>query len=336
MECGRRLTPQGVFCGHCGHRVWRPAAAPSVGAGSAGPTLVGSDPLAAIGTQLRAVPWAALLPLRAWWADGAWRRGWVGLFSVFAIAPFLLLRLTADDQDIHRIAWGFALYFALLWFVVLRGIIRPTGFNWWALARVALMSIVLAPAIAIFLEQHLAPQDSNFVQMVVGVGLPEELAKALAIYLFVFRSKTASSTRTYLFAGAVSGLSFGAAEAVSYTQHYADLASYLSPTSYTALITWRLLTDSLLHAVMAGICAYFIGLAAHYRASRWPLILSGLVLAAVLHGAYDSLASGWPGTIVAAVIIFIFAGYVRSGDQIAARLGGTLPQSVSPLKGTLP
>ena len=286
-----------------------------------------ADPLEAFGTGLRAVPWTVLLPLRSWWVHAAWRRGWVGLFFVFAVTPFVLLRLTSEDQDIHRIAWGFALYFAMLWFVVLYGIIRPSAVNWWALLRVALASVVLAPAIAIFLEEHLAPADSNLIQLVAGVGLPEELAKALAVYLFVFRSRAATSVRTYMFAGAVSGLAFGAAEAVSYTQRYADLASYLSPSSYTALITWRLLTDSLLHAVMAAICAYFIGLAPQHRMSRWPLIVSGLALAGLLHGAYDALAAGWPGTAIAALILFVFAGYVRTGDEIASRVSRALPSA---------
>lgn len=329
-ECGQKLAPQASFCTHCGHGVWGSPGASSTSIDSP----AAADPFASLGGQLRAVPWVQLLPMRSWWADGAWHRGWVGLFSLFAVAPFLLLRLTADDEDVRRIAWGFALYFALLWLVVLHGIIRPIALQWWMLVRVAVTSIVLAPPIAIFLEQHLAPQDSNFVQMVAGVGLPEELAKALAVYLFVFRSKAPSGTRTFLFAGAVSGLAFGAAEAVAYTQKYADLSAYLTPTSYTALITWRLLTDSLLHALMAGICAYLIGVAAQHRTSRWPLIGGGLALSAVLHGAYDTLASGWPGTIVAAAIVFIFAGYVHSGDQIAARVTGVTAQlRPSTLKG---
>ncbi|WP_256793257.1 PrsW family glutamic-type intramembrane protease [Terrabacter sp. Ter38] len=236
------------------------------------------------------------------------------------IAPFFLLRLTADDQEIDRIAWGFAGYFALLWFVVLYGLIRPERIDWLVLLRVALVTAVVGTALAIFLESRMAPDDSNFVKMVVGVGLPEELAKALGVYLFLFRARRVFSSRSYIFAGAVSGLAFGAAEAVGYTQKYADLAEYLWPSSYTALITWRLLTDSLLHALMAAICAYFLGLAARYPASRWPLIISGLGLAALLHGAYDALSSGWLGTVVAAVIVFIFAGYVRTGDQITQRL----------------
>lgn len=334
VHCGHSLPEQAAFCTNCGQSVavamsaffttppvalrQRTAPPPSRVARAAA-----TDPLSALGEQLRVVPWFMLVPLRSWWADGAWRRGWIGLFSGFAVAPFVLLRITANDQDIHRIAVGFAMYFAFLWFVVLYGLIRPERIDWWLLGRVALFTAAAGTAIAIFLEKHLAPDDSNLLQMIVGVGIPEEFAKAVPVFLFVFRSKTAFATRTYLFVGAVSGLVFGAAEAVSYSERYATLAHYLSPSSFTAVVTWRLLTDSLLHAALAGIVAYYIGIAFRYQRARWLLIAIGLVLAAVLHGTYDSLSSGWPGTFTAAAIVFVFAGYVRGGDAIADRLAGT-------------
>src|SRR6476619_6499974 len=126
-RCGHQLTGGGAFCGQCGNAVTpalAPTAAPAEQGGAAPQAQTSppqppgaADPLAALGSQIRAVPWTELVPLRAWWSDGGWRQGWVGLFSVFAIAPFILLQLTAGDEDVHRIAWGFALYFALLWFV---------------------------------------------------------------------------------------------------------------------------------------------------------------------------------------------------------------------------
>lgn len=112
--------------------------------------------------------------------------------------------------------------------------------------------------------------------------------------------------RTYLFAGALSGIAFGAAEAVAYTASYTN--SYDTSSGPVAVIVWRLLSDSLLDAVFAGICAFFVGLAARYRDSAWKLMLAGLGLTAVLHGAYDAWSNGWLGTVVAALSVFIFAG----------------------------
>ena len=187
IHCGQPLDDGAAFCTGCG----QPVADMLIAAPQHKPS-VAPDPLAAIGEQLRTVPWSMLVPLRSWWADGAWRRGWIGLFCLFAIAPFFILQATADDQDIRRIALGFAVYFALLWLVVLYGLIRPPELNPWMLVRVVLFTVAAGTAIALFLEKHLAPDDTNMLRMILGVGIPEEFAKALAVYLFVFRSSDAA------------------------------------------------------------------------------------------------------------------------------------------------
>lgn len=56
-----------------------------------------------------------LFPLRDWVADRTWWRGPLGLFAAFAAAPFLLIRTKQNDNDMTRAAWGFAVYFALMW-----------------------------------------------------------------------------------------------------------------------------------------------------------------------------------------------------------------------------
>lgn len=119
------------------------------------------------------------------------------------------------------------------------------------------------------------------------------------------------------FAGAVSGLTFGTAEAVTYTIAYEQVLSSTATTQYTSVLVWRLLSGSLFHACMAGIVAFFIGLAHYHRRQAWVLILVGLSVAAVLHGTYNRLSEGWGGVAVAALIMFVFAGYVRSGDEVA-------------------
>jgi RsiW-degrading membrane proteinase PrsW (M82 family) len=329
-ECGHEFVPGASFCIECG----APAASDLPGSSAAMavagaqpllPTPLNSgpskDPFSSLGARLSSVPWAELVPLRSWWTEGEWRRGWVGLFSLFALAPFLLLQITADDDDIQRVAWGFAIYFALMWFIVFYALIRPERLDLWVVLRIVLFTAVAGTAIAVVIEKRLiTTTDPGIVRLILGVGLPEELAKALAVYLFVFLAKGATTPRTFLFAGAVSGLAFGAAEAVTYTQQYADIASYLSANSLTSLVIWRLLSDSLLHATLAGICAYFVGLAYQHRGAQWSLIAIGVGLAAILHGVYDATASGWSGTFTAALIVFIFAGYVASGDRIAAQL----------------
>jgi hypothetical protein len=71
---------------------------------------------------------------------------------VFATAPFVLLHLTADDADITRAAWGYALYFGLLWLLGMRALIRPETQSKWLLGRVVAFTAVAGVALAIALE----------------------------------------------------------------------------------------------------------------------------------------------------------------------------------------
>lgn len=319
-NCGGRREPGARFCPGCGVPLDGRVVGDVVPVAASGP----ADPLAAFGEHLRSVPWADLVPLRSWWADGGWRRGWVGLFGLFAVSPFVLLRATSGSDNVKAVAWGFSVYFAVMWMIAIFALVRPERVEVWRLVRIALFTSVAGVAIALLLERHLAPQDgAGLFRMIVGVGFPEELAKAAAVYLFIFRRPGAGSTRVFLFAGAVSGLAFGAAEAVAYSTSYAQLAPYLTTSSYTSMEVWRLLTDSLFHACIAGIGAYFIGLAYASRASRAVLIAAGLAVTSVLHGAYDTFADSWAGTALAALIVFVFIGYVRSGDAIARRLAAS-------------
>ena len=116
----------------------------------------------------------------------------------------------------------------------------------------------------------------------------------------------------------MSGLAFGAAEAVTYTVAYATFLDL--DDGGLAVTLWRLLCGGLFHACMAGIVAFFIGLAAWYRDIRYHLLGFGLLIAGVLHGLYNYLLDGWGGAALAALTVFTFVGYARSGDQIGAKL----------------
>ncbi len=138
----------------------------------------------------------------------------------------------------------------------------------------------------------------------------------------MYRSQAEYSLRSFLFLGAVSGPAFGAAEAVSYSTAYASALPYLDDASSAIVIEiWRLLTDSLFHACLAGVTAFFIGLAYHYRAFHVGLIGFGLAFAAVMHDLCDNFASNWIGTALAVFIVFVFVGYVATGDQIGSQFG---------------
>lgn len=337
--CGQPAILGGAFCGECGAPLTATAtsttgayaADPADSAGSrvAGPEVHLPSPGPALGgliSDLQALPVRTLVPLRAWWTDGVWRKGWTGMFLFAALAPFFLIHLADSGHSSKSVSWGFSLYFAFVWFLALHTLIRPRDVTWGVLARVAVFTVIAGVAIAIGLEKHLAAGEMSLTKYIFGVGVPEELAKALAVYLFVFRSPQRHDLRSYLFIGAVSGLAFGTAEAVSYSQMYAQVGLFTDASSTITTAVWRLVTDSVFHACMAGITGFFIGLARHYRRKATALMLFGLALAALLHGLYDNFADGWTGLVFATAIVFAFVGYVHTGEQIGAELTGTEPE----------
>jgi RsiW-degrading membrane proteinase PrsW (M82 family) len=296
------------------------AAAPT---GTTGPTLDARAVAGAVQSlvgEFQQLPIRTLVPLRAWWQARVWQQPWAALFLIAAVTPFVLLHLGGGDaQNFHQVAWGFSIYFAFIWFIALFVLVRPDQLDWPLLGKVAVFTAVLGVAIALFLEKHLASGEMNVVKYVLGVGVPEEIAKAAAVYVFVYRARQVATMRTFLFVGAVSGLAFGAAEAVSYSTAFAESLPFVDNAG-AAVTTeiWRLLTDSLFHACLAGISGFFFGLARIHQSYRVGLIGFGLAFTGLLHGLYDNFAEGWTGAALAIAIIVIFVGYVASTDQIAA------------------
>jgi RsiW-degrading membrane proteinase PrsW (M82 family) len=278
------------------------------------------DQLASVAKKIADLHYGTLLPVRAFWESKAWRAGWTGLFGLAALVPFFLLHLAANSQDIGTLAWGFSLYFAVIWLIAIRMLVRPDAVSWRVLVPVALFTMVAGVTIAITLERSLGASGRGWFENILTVGLPEELSKALAVFVFVFLFNRPLSPKTYLYVGAVSGLAFGVAEAASYSVLYSKLLPEVTSTApIIGAEIWRLITDSLLHAALTGTACYFIGLAARHRRQAVPLIVLGLVVASVLHGTYDTFAANWLGFVLAALIIFVFVGYVTAGDAISER-----------------
>jgi RsiW-degrading membrane proteinase PrsW (M82 family) len=288
---------------------------PNAAAGQTGATNGTADVL---GGSLGHLPLRELLPLHPWWTAGGWREGGAALFLVMALAPFALLQITSDDTDVRRAAIGFAVYFAVLWLIAIHALVRPERIGWALFVGIVAFTTVAGVAFAIAVEKQLDASTDSLFSSIITVGLPEEVAKALVVLICLRVNGGRWTPRTYLYAGALSGLAFGAAEAVTYTVAYSSGLGL--GDGGLAVTLWRLLTDGLFHACMAGIVAFFIGLSAWYRIVRLQLIGFGLVVAGVLHGLYDHWASGWGGAAIAAATVFTFVGYVRSGDRVGARL----------------
>ena len=273
--------------------------------------------------QFPSYSFSSLVPVRHWARDPA-LRSWpvLLLVALVCVPPIALVMLNnPTEAKIRDIAWIFAAYFAVAWLLLLGVIVRPQHVTRAMLAAVAVVGIVTQAPTAIFLETQLHAGTSSLLD-VFTIGVPEELAKAIPIVVvaWIWRRYWHTQTpRDYLFLGAVSGLVFGAAEAVHY---FTNVLGSLSGTvngldlqDLTIQYIWRFLTDPIDHAMWAGITGYFIGLAITAQNRKYLIGLVGIAIAAVLHGLNDwnpiNSHSAW--VLVTLISVLLFLGYARAG-----------------------
>jgi len=278
-----------------------------------------------------------LVPVRHWVRDPA-LRSWpvLLLVALVCVPPIALVLLNnATESTIHAIAWIFAIYFAVAWLLLLGVIVRPQHVTRAMLATIAVIGIVTQTPTAIFLETRLHAGTGSLLD-VFTIGLPEELAKAIPIVAvaLIWRQKwQEQAPRDYLFLGAVSGLVFGAAEAVHY---FIDVLGSLSGNANGLLLQgltiqyiWRFLTDPIDHATWAGITGYFIGLAVTGQTRKYSIAPIGIAIAAVLHGLNDwNPINSHPAWVVVTLIsVLLFLGYARAGALLPPAFAAAAAQS---------
>jgi RsiW-degrading membrane proteinase PrsW (M82 family) len=288
--------------------------------------------------QFPAYSFSSLVPVRHWARDPA-LRSWpvLLLIALVCVPPIALVMLNnATESTIRDIAWIFAAYFAVAWLLLLGVIVRPQHVSRSMLATIAVIGIVTQAPIAIFLETELHAGTSNLLD-VVTIGIPEELAKAIPIVAVAWiwrRQWQSQAPRDYLFLGAVSGLVFGAAEAVHYFNVLGTVPGSVNGITLQGLTIqyiWRFLTDPVDHACWAGITGYFIGLAITGQSRRFSLAGVGIGIAAVLHGLNDwnPINSHPTWVLVTLISVLLFLGYARAGALLPNAFTPATPASAA-------
>lgn len=291
--------------------------------------IVGSIDVKALKSEFTSIQWQALFPIRTWIDDRPWSLVWVQ-YLVFAFCfPLMLIHYFGNQNvPLAEAAWALSLYFAVIWAVFLQRCMRPESLKrrtflgtWLFTSVLGVLAVVLVSAIGQNLPVigdlfTLTPTASVFGRIVgftLAVGLVEEAAKALPVAWFAARSSPRLRPVTVAYIGVISGLAFGATEAIVYSFQY-RLGLELNAMSHGGFLIvqiLRFISLPLLHAVWSAILGYFIGLAVLTPHTRRALILLGLILVAMLHGLYDAFADSWLGLLIATASLFLFIGYVR-------------------------
>lgn len=164
-----------------------------------------------------------------------------------------------------------------------------------------------------------APFPLSIVGYILGVGLTEEFAKQVPLYILQNRSREPMLPQTMVYYGLMAGIAFGVFEGVQYQTQVNIQADY---TTAFVLNIARLTSLPFLHAVWAGIGGYFIGMAGLYPRYRKALCTLAAVIPATLHGLYDSFAGVMylVALAVAVVSVLLLMGYLERSGAIRQRL----------------
>jgi RsiW-degrading membrane proteinase PrsW (M82 family) len=280
-------------------------------------------------SEIGSVGWYGLIPFRNFFTDKPWTLLWVQ-FMAFAFGfPFLLIGYYREDSSsLAEAAWAFGIYFSIVWAVLVHRCIRPDAIGigrilgtWFGTSVLGVIAVVIVSFIGhivpgireIFDASKSANIFGRLIGMTLAVGLVEETAKLLPVLWFArhFDARVRPTTIAYL--GVISGLAFGATEAILYSISYASghASSQIGYGDYLLVQLLRLVSLPFLHGIWTGIAAYFAGLSAINPTARRVVILAGLLGVAILHGAYNTFADGWMGFAIAMASFGMFIGYVR-------------------------
>ncbi|MHC1560531.1 PrsW family glutamic-type intramembrane protease [Actinomycetospora sp. C-140] len=256
---------------------------------------------------------ATLIPWRAWLHHPALRTGPVALVVALVVVPPLGL-LLAEGHHLEPAVVLFAAYFAAAWWLLFRSVLRPVTPGPAVAGSLVLLALFTQGPLAYALEEALDADTKNLIAGIFTVGVPEELVKALPVAVVVLWLRSQGrfmEPRDVLFLGVVSGLVFGAAEAIHYVLDY---YSGVSGRVEALEMLWRLTYNPAIHGAWAGITAYFLGLAARRDPSQWAALAGlGLGIAAVLHGFSNWVSGTWLWIVVAGVSALLLLAYSTVG-----------------------
>ena len=159
----------------------------------------------------------------------------------------------------------------------------------------------------------------SIVGYILGVGLTEEFAKQVPLYILERNSREPMLPQTMVYYGLIAGIAFGVFEGVQYQTTINIQADY---TTAFVLNIARLTSLPFLHALWCGIGGYFVGMAGLYPRYRNALYTFALIIPATLHGLYDSFAGVMyiVSLVVAVFSVLLLMAYLRRSGSIRERL----------------
>ncbi|MFB6151102.1 MAG: PrsW family intramembrane metalloprotease [Haloarculaceae archaeon] len=145
----------------------------------------------------------------------------------------------------------------------------------------------------------------------VVVGPVEESVKLLAVRLYAYPSDQFDAVIDGAVYGAVAGLGFATIEnAVYIAGEVAEASDPLNLVAAGGAITAVRALAGPGHVIYSALAGYYLGLAKFNRERAGPIVVKGLLVAAVVHAAYNSLAGVVPSVVAGALDVSWILGFI--------------------------
>ena len=249
------------------------------------------------------------------------------ILAIVGLLPTVFLFLSVDGYLLYYLV---SLYFAIIWglffyyfFKTFQVHLKTTAavFFLSQIAVFVIWDVLGIPAFNPFYKLADAAFPLSLLGFVLGVGLTEELVKALPLFLINRRSNQPLIPQTLVFYGLMSGIAFGVFEGVQYQIAVNVDLEYTTAYFHNIL---RLTSFPFIHATWCGIAGYFISFAALYPRYRLGLYFLSISVPALLHGIYDTFCDSLLGTVIALPVVFatviLLNAYLKQGIHYQSRL----------------
>lgn len=143
------------------------------------------------------------------------------------------------------------------------------------------------------------------------VGPIEEGVKLLSVRLVAYRSDHFDAVIDGAVYGAVAGLGFATIENAIYITQNADAgaSAVMAITEAGSTTLLRSLAGPG-HVIYSAFAGYYLGLAKFNREHAGPIVIKGLIVAAVIHASYNTLVGVVPAVIAAVVGVSPLIGFL--------------------------
>lgn len=278
-------------------------------------------------TQLRKIGTELIVPKKSfvnkqWLSDKN-----LLILAIIGLVPSMLMTIPLGDWGVF---YAIALYFSCIWglffyylFKTPQVTIRTTVVVFFITQQFVFVAwdLIGLPKLNFFYKLIEVGFPLNLFGYILGVGVTEELAKAIPLLIIYKKAKQPLLPQTLVYYGLMSGIAFGVFEGVQYQM---GVNIQLDYTGAFFMNIARLTSLPFLHAIWCGIAGYFIAFANLYPKYRISLYFLAISIPAILHGLYDTFCGSTLGLLIALPITFLgvilLMTYLKQGVNYQSKL----------------